>query len=460
MGLTSSNKLVNVREIDCDGTVRVTLALTAAPDIIANPTDIALVLDRSGSMTGSPLASMKTGAKTFIRIIQEATGGLQTGEIGFGSRIGIVSFATEATTDAALITSVADLNAAVDALTADGRTNHADAFTKAIQLFDPASTNQRVIVMFTDGNTTVGLPPAPIAEAAKSMGIIIYVIGLIGSGGVDVDAITEWASEPKATHVAVTPNEADLEELFAELAANITNAGATEIVLDEVLNSDFAITSITAPSKGTATKLSDTRIRWEIDELGAAASESAILTFEAQHVGQSSGDKNINESITYTDREGNIAIFPNPVVTVDCGGTCHVEPCPVPTDLTADGCSDSMEISLGDVNLESQGRIVQLDLRLRNICPRKRVALAVLLSEIDSQGNEYQRGMKTMTIPAHNFPTCRDVTVRCIKFVLPEDLDVSGDTPDSICNARNLRARVIAHSIDSDYRCCECPITL
>ena len=119
-----------------------------------------------------------------------------------------------------------------------------------------------------------------------------------------------------------------------------------------------------------------------------------------------------------------------------------------------------MESSLGDVNLESQGRIVQLDLRLRTICPRKRVALAVLLSEIDSQGNEYQRGMKTMTIPAHNFPPCRDVTVRCIKFVLPEDLDVSGDTPDSICNARNLRARVIAHSIDSDYRCCECPITL
>lgn len=55
MGLTSSNKLVNVQEIDCDGTVQVTLALTAAPDIISNPTDIALVLDRSGSMTAARL---------------------------------------------------------------------------------------------------------------------------------------------------------------------------------------------------------------------------------------------------------------------------------------------------------------------------------------------------------------------------------------------------------------------
>ncbi len=55
MGLTASNKLVNVQEIDCGGTVQVTLALTAAPDIISNPTDIALVLDRSGSMTAARL---------------------------------------------------------------------------------------------------------------------------------------------------------------------------------------------------------------------------------------------------------------------------------------------------------------------------------------------------------------------------------------------------------------------
>ena len=56
MGITNSNKVINLDRIDCDGSLRVTLALTAAPDIITNPTDIALVLDRSGSMTGSPMA--------------------------------------------------------------------------------------------------------------------------------------------------------------------------------------------------------------------------------------------------------------------------------------------------------------------------------------------------------------------------------------------------------------------
>ncbi len=73
MGITNSNKQISSTQIDCDGTLKVTLALTATPDIVSNPTDIVLVLDRSGSMTGAPLANMKAGAKTFIDIIDEST---------------------------------------------------------------------------------------------------------------------------------------------------------------------------------------------------------------------------------------------------------------------------------------------------------------------------------------------------------------------------------------------------
>lgn len=63
MGIISSNKKINVDTMKCDGTARVSLAITAAPDILENPADIVLVLDRSGSMSGTPLASMKEGAK-------------------------------------------------------------------------------------------------------------------------------------------------------------------------------------------------------------------------------------------------------------------------------------------------------------------------------------------------------------------------------------------------------------
>ena len=459
MGITNSNKLVNLDQIDCDGSLRVTLALTAAPDIITNPTDIVLVLDRSGSMTGTPLASMKAGANTFIDIIEESTQGTN-GQIGSGSHIGIVSFASTATANTQLITSVDTLKNAVDSLVAGGSTNHAAAFTQAMDLFDPQSSNAKVIVMFTDGNTTTGAPPTPVAEAAKAQGIIIYCIGLIGSDGLDVTALEAWATAPAASHVSITPDAADLEQLFAELAANISKPGATNIVIDEVLNSDFHITSISTSTKGSATMLDSNSLRWNIDSLGTTASESAQLEFFVQHVGQSGGTKHVNESITYSDTEGNQVVFPDPTVTVECEIVVQPEECPVPVDFTVEGCTDSVVVDLGEISLESQGCIIQMNVTIKNVCPGKRVALAAILTEVDEHGIEYQRGMKTLTIPAHNAGTCKDVLVQCIKFVVPEDQDVSTGTPEGMCSPRNFKARFIAHTMDTDYRCCESVLTL
>ena len=457
MGVTNSNKVINTDRILCDGALRVTLALTAAPDIVSNPTDIVLVLDRSGSMTGNPLANLKLGANTFIDLIDEATDSTKDGQIGSGSRMGVVSFSSTAVANTQLITSVDALKAAVDGLSAGGSTNHADAFAKATQLFDPASPNAKVMVLFTDGNTTIGAPPAPVAAAARAQGIIIYCIGLIGSDGLDISALNDWATDPDASHVAVTPDAADLEELFAELAANISNPGATDIVIDEVVNPDFVITSISSPTKGSATMLDAHSLRWNIAQLGVTTSESATLDFFIRHVGQQPGTKLVNESITYSDNEGNVVSFPKPTVSVECDIVVHPEPYPEPVDLTVEGCQDSVLVDLGDVYLGSQGRIIQMDVTIQNVCPGKRVALAAILTEVDQDGMEHQRGMKAFTIPAHSAPVCRDVLVKCIKFVVPEDLNVSGA---AMCSPRKFKARFLANNIDTDYRCCESTITL
>lgn len=459
MGVTNSNKQISIDHIDCQGTLKVTLALAAAPDISENPTDIVLVLDRSGSMAGSPLANLKLGADTFIDIIDEATDSTQDGNIGSGSHIGIVSFSDTATADTQLITSVAALKAAVDGLTAGGSTNHADAFAKAMELFDPLSSNAKVIVMFTDGKTTAGPPPAPVAAAARASGIVIYCIGLVGSDGIDVSVLNDWATDPDSSHVAVTPDEADLEDLFADLAANISKPGATNIVIDEIVNPDFIITGINIPSKGAVIMVNANTLQWRISELGVSGNEGATLEFYIQHVAQNGGSKLVNQSITYTDTERNAVTFPAPTVAVECGITVSPEPCPVPVDLSVEGCRDSVVVDLGDTYLESLGRIVQLDVTVKNVCPGRRVALGVILTEVDDNGIEHQRGMKAITIPAHTYPTCRDVLVKCIKFVLPEDLDVSGGSPNAICNTRRFKARFIAHNIDTDFRCCDTAIT-
>lgn len=454
MGVTNSNKELNATQIDCGGSFRIKLSLTAAPDITSNPTDIVLILDRSGSMAGSPLANMKSGAKKFIDIIDEATDGTQDGQIGSGSRIGIVSFSDTATQNTQLITSVADLKSAVDSLVSGGSTNHADAFTKALDLFDPASSNAKVMVMFTDGITTAGGNPNTVATDAKSQGVIIYSIGLSGNGGIDEQALRDWASDPDSAYVAITPDDAELENLFEDLAKNISKPGATNVVITDTVSPCFRITSLSSPTKGTANILNSNTVEWKIDQLGVTQSEGAVFEFAVQHVGSCTGNVEVNESITYTDSESNVVTFPTPTIDVDCDIVILPEICPTPMDVTIDGCTDTVEFDAGELGMESLGRIVQLDVTLRNVCPHKRVALAAILHEVDSMGNEYKRGMKTMAIPAHNKATCHDVTVRCIKFVLPESLDVSGSS-DAICNTRKFKARFIAHYIDNDFECCD-----
>lgn len=455
MGITNANKELSAEKINCGDSFKVKLSLMAEPDITSHPIDIVLILDRSRSMAGSPLANLKNGAKAFIDIIDEATDGSADGQIGLGSRIGIVSFSGSATKDTGLITSVTDLKAAVDALYVDSFTNHEDAFTKALELFDPASTNEKIMVMFTDGETTAGGDPDTVATLAKSRGVVIYCIGLSGREGIDEQALLDWASDPASAHVAITPNDAELEKLFRELAGNITKPGAKSIVITDKVADCFRITTLSSPTKGEAKMLNSNTVEWKIDELGSKKSEGAVFEFTVEHIGPCSGTVEVNESITYDDKEKNKISFPSPTIDVDCGVIICPEGEPVTADIAIDGCEDTVEFDAGDISIEGLGRIVQLDLTLHNVCPNRRVALAVLLYEVDAGGCEHKRGMKTMTVPAHTRQSCHDVTVRCVKFVLPEDLDTS-KTTESLCNERHFKAKFIAHYIDNDFECCCC----
>lgn len=177
-----------------------------------------------------------------------------------------------------------------------------------------------------------------------------------------------------------------------------------------------------------------------------------ICTF--RHTAPTEGTKLVNQAIIYEDTEGNAVTFPAPSVEVNCGIIINPEPCPAPVDITVESCQDSLTADLGNTYMESLGRIVQLDVTVKNVCPGKRVALGIILTETDRNGQEHARGMKAITIPAHNAPSCRDVTVKCVRFVLPEDLNVSGGSSCSLCSKRNLKVRLIAHNIDTGFQCC------
>ena len=449
MGIINSNKSIsNVTDISCQGTLNMTIGITAAPDIISNPTDIVLILDRSGSMSGQALVDMKTAVNTFIDIIATSTGGAPD-LIGSGSHIGIVSFADTAIQNTDLITSVADLKSAASSLVAGGSTNHSAAFVQATSLLND-SVNNKVMIMFTDGETTVGPNPSPFAAVARAQGITIYCIGLIGSGGIDINALNDWATDPNITHVAIAPDSSQLDQLFADLAENLSVPGATNVLITEIINPDFIISSPPMASVGTISQLTPTSFQWTIDQLGTVSTESATVVLSIQHVALTTGIKHVNQLISYSDAKGSIVSFADPTVFVDCTPVFPVDSGPIPIDVPMTGCEDFVEFNAGDLVLGDGGRILDLDINILNVCPNKRVALAVVLTQLDETGTPQPCGMKTITIPAHTLPVCSDILVTCIRFILPDD----GTSP---CESRDVRAQFFAHYIDNAFVSCLAP---
>ena len=228
--------------------------------------------------------------------------------------------------------------------------------------------------------------------------------------------------------------------------------GAQNIVVSDTVASCFRITGLSSPSKGTATLDSFNNIVWNIDTLAATAEESARLEFTVRHLGPCSGLVEVNESISYDDASGNVVTFPSPLIDIDCGVNFCEGRCADPVDFTSSGCTDSIEFDAGDLCIEGFGRIVRINTVLRSVCPGRRVALAVILNQVDSEENEVGIGTKFLTIPAVTGEVCRDININCITFVVPE---LPTDTLPP-CAERTYRARFIANYLDSNFSPC-CP---
>ena len=142
-------------------------------------------------------------------------------------------------------------------------------------------------------------------------------------------------------------------------------------------------------------------------------------------------------------------------------GKPPVPPCPVHKclehfkksgQIAIKSCNDVLEKDLGEVYLESQGRMLELSFTLKQVCPCKRTAVAIILHEINSFGAELPRGFKTVLVPAHNEPKCSDIRINCIRFVLPESLDPSLGGEKSMCNTRRFVARITANYVDTNFK--------
>lgn len=111
--------------------------------------------------------------------------------------------------------------------------------------------------------------------------------------------------------------------------------------------------------------------------------------------------------------------------------------------ITFSSCVDMKSCNIGGTEVDGTGKILELSLTLEDVCPRKRVAVAVMLKELDSRGREYTRGLKVLTVPASGAERPRDIKVDNIWFVIPDSTSVASG------NERTFVVRYQANYIDA-----------
>ncbi|MFH1111473.1 MAG: VWA domain-containing protein [Patescibacteria group bacterium] len=178
--------------------------------------DVMLVLDRSGSINASELATLKSAAHDFVNSLNPSVD---------GAHLGQASFSTRGRLDLHLTSIKASIDAAIDALVAGGLTNLKEGiFWGAYEMRDSNTTYERptvpdYMILITDGNpnqpidiTTARAQAITEANSAKAAGVTIYVVGV----GTDPDT-TSYLKNNIANTIAHYFDAADFTELSAIL---------------------------------------------------------------------------------------------------------------------------------------------------------------------------------------------------------------------------------------------------
>src|SRR3989338_787578 len=174
--------------------------------------DMALVIDSSGSINSTELATMKTAFNGFIDTFLPAT----------PTEMAVVEFDSTASVTQGFTDDATLLHTAINAAVSGGSTNWDDALFDAHSLFPNRADKPDVIVFASDGNPTASDGPLSHLEdaiveanAAKTDGIHIIALG-IGSD-LDVNSLFALSTPDSVITSAFDTLAADLAELAEEL---------------------------------------------------------------------------------------------------------------------------------------------------------------------------------------------------------------------------------------------------
>ena len=293
------------RTVDEDGTVKVTISLEGIPyQGKVNPTDVILVIDRSGSMS-TKLDKMKEAAIAFIDSIDTST-----------HRIGIVVYDTDVTSYA-LSTDKTKLKQYIEKIQYQGSTNISAAIDESVKLLKSKRSNaQGAIVLMTDGVANYyGNPPVSAseetslaaavssAERAKASGYVFYTVALCNSANADENKNLKKMATSEADHYFTNVN--GLVTVYEQISAKIGYVNARNVVVSQYIGEQFEYVTGSADNTIPVPYVDGQKLIWKMNQLGKGTSTLSYeikvkdTTTEGTYQHVSTG------AVVYTDYNGN-----------------------------------------------------------------------------------------------------------------------------------------------------------
>lgn len=191
------------------------------PCIQRMPVDLAILLDRSGSVTPERLDAMRNAA---ARI---------TEPLSSGDRTALITFADRASVDAPLSADHNATRAALATIIPGGLTATGGALELARAVLSTAQREgaRRAVVVITDGPSNAGPDPIAVAATLRGTGIEIFTIGTGDANQYELSAI---ASDPDERYAfaAGSSLEAPAEDVARDLMASSIAGEAFALSVD------------------------------------------------------------------------------------------------------------------------------------------------------------------------------------------------------------------------------------
>lgn len=176
--------------------------------------DIVLVLDTSGSMSGTPLEETKKASVKFVNTILEED-----------ASIGVVTYDDKAEQLSDFSVNKNHLRQIVTGISDGGGTNIGDGLAKAKSMLDKSQAKKKMIVLMSDGEPNQGKEGEELiayANELKNSGIYLYTLGFFEDMG-DKKSSAQYLMEEIASdgcHYEVA-NADDLVFFFEDIADQI-----------------------------------------------------------------------------------------------------------------------------------------------------------------------------------------------------------------------------------------------